>query len=183
MKTDESTGQLQERLIRFTKLFPANQKATPAIEPGKQAFDHPSSRRFTRFQAVGKVFWWLIPLVILRIEPDMWLIAPFIQFPIDGIMIVGCIQAQVLRSKNGWFGTLKAQGIKSGEQQFAIMAIGSLNSKSQWQSTTITQDTPFGSLFAAGSRERDRRRDAAKGALTVELSTLCQSQAIPTSSS
>jgi len=149
MKTDESTRQLQERLIGFTELFPANQKATPAIEPGKQPFDDPSSGRFAWFQAVARLLWRLIPLVVLSIEPHMRLVASFIQLPIDGIMIVGCIQAQVLRGSNRWLWAIKALSIKGGEQQFAVMAIGSLNGQGQWQSTTITQYAPFGSLFAA----------------------------------
>ena len=82
MKTDESTRQLQERLIGFTELFPANQKATPAIEPGKQPFDDPSSGRFAWFQAVARLLWRLIPLVVLSIEPHMRLVASFIQLPI-----------------------------------------------------------------------------------------------------
>lgn len=145
MKTYESTDQLQKRLIRFTKLFPMDQK----IEPGKQLFDDPSSRHFTGFQAVCNVFWLRILFVVLRIEPNMRLVATIIQFSIDGNMIMGCIQAQILRSSDSRLRAIKAQGIKSREQQFALMAIGSLNDQGQWKSTTIAQYTPFGSLFAA----------------------------------
>src|SRR5437764_8871751 len=152
MKTDESTGQLQKSLIGFTELFPADQETTPAIEPGEQPFHHPSARRFAWFQAVGSVLWWLIPFVVLRIEPHVRLVAPFVQLAIDGIMIVGRIQAQVLRVDDGWLWAIKTERIQGGEQQFAIMSIGPFDTQGQWESTTITQYAPFGSLFAAISR-------------------------------
>ncbi len=131
MKTDESARQLQKGLIRLTELFPANQEATPAIKPGKQPFDDPSARRFARFQAVDRVLRKLILFVVLRIEPHMRLVAPVVQLAIDGIMIVGRVQAQVLRSSNGWLWPIKALGIKRREQQFAVMAIGPLNAEGQ----------------------------------------------------
>ena len=97
LKTDESTRQLQKGLIRFSKLFPTYQEATPAIEPGKQAFDDLAVRRFAWNQAISFLLWWVIPFVVVSIEPYMWLVASCVQLPIDGVMIVGRIQAQVLK--------------------------------------------------------------------------------------
>lgn len=64
MKTNESARQLYKRSIGLTELFPANQETTPAIEPGKQPFDDPPSRRFARFQVVGSVLRRLILLLM-----------------------------------------------------------------------------------------------------------------------
>ena len=61
----------------------------------------------------------------------MWLIAPFIQLPIDGIMVVGGIQTHILWVADCWLGTLKIKSIQGGKQQFAVMAIGSCNAQSQ----------------------------------------------------
>ena len=149
MKTNESAGQLQKSLIRFTELFPADQETTPAIEPREKPFDDPSSRRFPRFQAVRLFLGRLIPLVVLPIESDVWLVASLIEFPIDGVMIIGRIQAQVLWMAHRWFRLLVVQRIQGREKQLAVMAIGSINTEGQWQPATVTQDAPFGSVFAA----------------------------------
>jgi len=87
--------------------------------------------------------------MVLLIEPHMRLKATFVEFPIDGIRIVGGIQTQVLWIPDGWLWAIQTQGIKRGEKQFAIVAIRSFNGESQRKSTTITQQAPFGSLFAA----------------------------------
>ena len=103
MKTNEATGQMQKGLIGFTQLVPAHQETPPAIKPGEKAFDDLSSRRFAGFQTVCSVLRRLIPFVVVRIEPHMRLVAPLVQLARDGIMIVGRIQAQILRINDCWF--------------------------------------------------------------------------------
>src|SRR5690349_4321703 len=98
-------------------------EATPMIEPREKPFDDPSTRRFACFQAISLLLSRLIPFVVLRIESHMRLVAPLIEFSINGVMIVGCIQAQILRLGNGWLWTSILKSVKSGKQQFAIMTI------------------------------------------------------------
>src|SRR5581483_6554316 len=107
MKTNEGTGQLEKRLVRRGKFLPADQEPSRTIEPGEKPLHDPSSRRFTRFQTVGSLLGWLIPFMVLRIEPHMRLRASFIQLSIDEIMIVGRIQAQVLRMDDGGLWAIK----------------------------------------------------------------------------
>src|SRR5690348_14741543 len=117
MKTNETTSQLQKRLIGLPELVPTDQEATPAIEPREQPFHHPTSRCFARLQAVGGFLGRLLPLVLVRIEPHMGLKATLVQLAIDGIKIVGRIQTQVLRILHRWLRALKGERIQGGEQQ------------------------------------------------------------------
>ena len=60
--------------------------------------------------------------MVLRIQSHMRFVATLIQLAIDGIMIVGCIQAQVLWGTNWWLWARILKSIESGKQQFAIMS-------------------------------------------------------------
>ena len=182
MKTNESTSQLQKGLIGFTKLFPAYQQAPPAIEPGEKSLDDPSPRSFAASKLLASSCGKLIPLVVLRIEADVWLIASLIELTVDGVMIVGQHPGTDFVGGPRLVQAARFQRIQCREKQLAIMAISPINTQSQRhprRSHRMLRLVPcLPRSVGVGPTAA-----LAKGALTVELSTLCQSQAIPTSSS
>src|SRR5437899_10039897 len=103
METNEGAGQRQESIVGVVQLFPADDNSTPAIEPGEEAFDHPSSGDFGRFQSIGSFLGLClgrmrlpIPSVIVAIETHMRLISFLVKQAVDHIVVIASIQTQML---------------------------------------------------------------------------------------
>src|SRR5579885_1668515 len=156
MKTNERTSQLEKRLVRSGKLLPANQKPSRAIEPGEKPFHDPPPRLLCRFQTVGRDFLgrmllesFPIPLMEVGIQAHMRLIASQIEVCIHRVVIIASIQTQILRMLNRRLRWLHDLAVQSGGKQLHVMTIGPIDDQSQRYSSTVTQDAPFGPLFAA----------------------------------
>src|ERR1051326_1956544 len=118
MKTNERTGQLEKRLVRSTELLPTDQEPARAIEPREEPLHDPTPGLFGRLQTAGRLrFGWMllegfpIPRMVFGIQPRMRFIATFIEVSVDHVIIIACIQAQVVRLLHGGLRPLIALGI------------------------------------------------------------------------
>src|SRR2546423_2518010 len=174
MKTDERTRQFEKRFVGRAEFLPADHEPARTIEPGEQPLHHPTSGLLGWFQVVDRfrLGWipferFLIPLMVVWVQRRMGFVAPKIEVCINRVVIIAGIQAQVLRLLHSGLRSLIALGIQGSRNQLHIVAMGSLNEQGQWDASTITQQAPFGSLFAAiggsgadgglGKRGFDRR--------------------------
>ena len=133
MKTDERTSQFKKRFVWSAEFLPADQEPARTIEPGEQPLHHPTSGLLGWFQAVDRFRggWmqferFLIPLMVVWVQTRMGFVAPKIEVPINGVVIIARIQAQVLRLLHGGLRSLIPLGIQGGRNQLHIVTIGSL---------------------------------------------------------
>ena len=83
------------------------------------------------------------------VQTGMGFVAAKREIPIHAVVIIARIQAQVLRLLHARLRSLIPLGLQGGSKHLPIMTISALNDQRQRDASTIPQEAPFGSLFAA----------------------------------
>ena len=166
---------MKKREIIFGLLFPANEQATRTVEPRMRTLHDPSPCPIAwKANFLGFFF---------PSAADMIEIATRAHQQAHDQIIIACIQTKMLGMRLIWLRTSNHDAIQSGAQQFAVMAIGSIDSQGQRHACPISQHAPFGPALGAIGGIGAGRALPERGECRIAPSTACHSHWIPCTSS
>src|SRR6185312_8907071 len=134
---------MQEAQVVRDFLFPADQQAPGAVEPGVGAFDFPAaSRAAAAFRLRG----------LICFARHVRRIASRLSLAIDGFAGVPLVETEMLRLLGSGLGTFNWDGIQRLGNQFLVRHIGAVDGDAERHATAIDQRRTFDAQFAAIGR-------------------------------
>src|SRR5436853_3254112 len=152
---NQRTSQMHHRFIMLNLFLPADQQPPKAIHPTVRAFDYPAARRMLLLA----IDW----LVVLSTSLQMQDVISG-QYPGDHVRkIIAFIQAQMMNAVDQLFRPLNDNAIERFQSDRLVICIGSCHHYGKRRAALVTQQRPFGSLFAAINRTWPGRCPAQRG--------------------